>query len=78
LDCGISVIITFELVGRVVTGVSTMVCVPVAVEVGAGGTGVPSLVEVHPAPRTNRIQKNPNRVPIKIFWRMVKNGGEQY
>jgi len=77
LDCGISVIITFELVGRVVTGVSTMVWVPVAAEVGAGGTGVPSLVEVHPEPRTNRIQKIPNRVPINTFWCMVIHGSER-
>jgi hypothetical protein len=42
------------------------------------GTGVPSLSEEHPAPRTNRIQKMPKRVPIKIFWRMMKNMGEKY
>jgi hypothetical protein len=77
LDCGISVAITFKLVGRVVTGVSTMVCVAVAAEVGAVGTGVPSLVEVHPAPRTKRIQKIPNRVPINTFWCMVIHGSER-
>jgi hypothetical protein len=72
LDCGISVIITFELMGRVVIGVSTTVCVPVAAGVGAGGTGVSSLSEEHPAPRTNRIQIIPERIPIKIFWCMMK------
>jgi hypothetical protein len=64
--------------GRVVNGVSTTVCVPLAAKVGAGGTGVPSLSEVHPAPRTNRIQKIPKRIPIKTFWRMMKNMGEKY
>ena len=75
MDCGISAAITFELVGMGVAWVSTIVCDAVAAEVGAVGTGVPSLTEVHPVPRTNRIQKIPKRIPIKTFWRMLKKYG---
>ena len=73
--CGISAAITFEIVGMGVAWVSTTVCVVTGAEVGAVGTGVPSLTEVHPVPRTNRIQKIPKRIPIKTFWRMLKNRG---